>query len=84
MTMKLTPNQERVLRMIFAYDPDNVKYSDVLLADGNGRNPTYRILKSYGLIEYTHIAGNSFRAALTIKGVLYLHGEESADSSQTT
>lgn len=72
--MKLTPAQEQRLRQVFADDPQKTLYSDVL-RDGQGRNPTFRILQRLGLIEYTHVCGNSFRARVTEKGIHYLHGE---------
>lgn len=71
----LTSAQERALRMIFDGNPELCRWSDVLLPNGEGRNPTFRILTSLGFIEYSQIAGNSFRAALTVKGIHYLHGE---------
>jgi hypothetical protein len=76
MSKRLTQVQERTLRTIFEHDPGQTKYSDVPLSDGNGRNPTYQILRRAKLLEYIHLSGNSFRAALTLKGIHYLHGEE--------
>jgi len=73
--LELTPAQERVLRMIFESDPQKTFWSDCDGHDGLGRNPTRRILRQYGLIEYRCRAGNSWVACLTVKGIHYLHGE---------
>ncbi len=73
--IKLTPAQERLLRQLLAdEDPELRLYSDVL-RDGEGRNPTFRVLRRLGLVEYDQVAGNSFRARLTVRGIHYLHGE---------
>ena len=73
--MKLTRAQERRLRQLLEEDPERVLYADVL-RDGRGRNPTFRVLQQLGLIEYTHVYGNSFRARLTERAIHYLHGED--------
>lgn len=73
---KLSAHQKSTLRMLLEdFDPGKVKWSDVLRSDGYGRNPTFHKLTRLGLIEYKQFAGNSFNARLTIKGILYLHGE---------
>lgn len=74
MNRKLTHAQERLLRQLLDQDPQKVLYSDVL-RNGEGRNPTFRVLARLGLVQYTHVSGNSFRARLTEKGIGYLHGE---------
>lgn len=79
--MKLTPAQEQRLRWLFDDDPQLRLWSDVLRDDGKGRNPTFRILADLGLITYTCIAGNSFRAVVTVKGIQYLHGEKEEPSN---
>lgn len=73
--MKLTRAQERRLKQFLDENPEHVLYADVL-RDGKGRNPTFRALQRWGLVEYTHVHGNSFRARLTERGIHYLHGEE--------
>lgn len=73
---KLSAHQESTLHMLLEdFDPEKVKWPDVLRSDGYGRNPTFRKLTQLGLIEYKQWAGNSFVAHLTMKGILYLHGE---------
>lgn len=73
--MKLTHAQKQRLRQLLEEDPQLVLYSDVL-RDSGGRNPTFRVLQRLGLVEYTHVYGNSFRARLTERGIHYLHGEQ--------
>jgi hypothetical protein len=73
-TIRLTTAQDRLLRQLLDEDPQLRLYSDVV-RNGEGRNPTFRVLSHLGLVQYTQVAGNSFRARLTVRGIHYLHGE---------
>jgi hypothetical protein len=75
---RLTPTQSRKLNILLDSDPSRTHWTDVPGNDGGGRNPTMRKLRALGLVEYDqeHTIGNSWRAALTVRGVHYLHGEE--------
>jgi hypothetical protein len=73
-TLRLTTAQDRLLRQLLDEDPELRLYSDVV-RNGEGRNPTFRVLSHLGLVQYTQVAGNSFRARLTVRGIHYLHGE---------
>lgn len=73
--MKVTPAQKRMLSYLLDCDPERTRWTDVSGYDGGGRNPTFRKLRDLGLIEYGQLVGNSFRATLTVRGIHYLHGE---------
>lgn len=74
--MKLSPAQARMLSYLLeCCDPAKQHWVDVDGHDGQGRNPTFRKLRSLGLIEYSRESGNSWRAALTMRGIHWLHGE---------
>jgi hypothetical protein len=48
---KLSANQERVLRLVFESYPELTGYQDILQSDGSGRNPTFRKLIKFGLVQ---------------------------------